>query len=104
MKVNSLGGRIDNMAFWVSTFAYPICWALFSLISLLRFHFTWLLISGCVAYLSSMNAYLFYQASRQTNQKVNLLNYIPDTMKTKAVDTLKITFVNAMGSAVSNIV
>lgn len=26
MKVNSLGGRIDNMAFWVSTFAYPICW------------------------------------------------------------------------------
>ena len=26
MKVNSLGGRIDNMAFWISTFAYPICW------------------------------------------------------------------------------
>ena len=70
--------------------------ALFSLISLLRFHFTWLLISGCVAYLSSMNAYLFYQASRrpsfhpllhlETNQQVNLLNYIPDTMKTKAVE------------------
>lgn len=43
-----------------------------------------------------MNAYLFYQASRrcschfvlrlETNQKVNLLNYIPDTMKTKAVE------------------
>lgn len=64
--------------------------------SLLRFHLTWLLVCVCAGGLSFMNAYLYLQASRsskemivlglETTQQVNILNYIPDKVKTKAVE------------------
>ena len=103
-KTASVGGKIDNTVFWMFTFAYPVCWFFLAFVSLLRLHLTWLLVCVSACGLSFLNAYLYLQASRKTTQQVNILNYIPDKVKTKAVDTLKISLVNVMEVAANKAV
>ncbi|KAK8825074.1 hypothetical protein WA556_006363, partial [Blastocystis sp. ATCC 50177/Nand II] len=86
---NTMGERVDSTVFWLFTLSFPAVWCFFCIISLIRLHFLWFLVCAIAFALSGFNAYLYIQASRYGNQSVSLLNYIPENVKTNAMNSFR---------------